>query len=194
MKNSNIFITFLTALIVTMPNAMGQTTGGLPPIQGNTNTHKSNQPQSNQNSHPKGTLNQLLLETKDLEYSKRVSKIRSEIGISLPQIESTISESYSYHTPIHKGEADLSEGSQTWWISGEHGYIVFQNFAKKSINGIVVAVYEGGCENKSNPKFRNIIFPRAIKPYETIASKFIFPSDLEKKFRCIDIYDLNYIN
>jgi hypothetical protein len=194
MKKLNIFISLLTVLIVTTPSAMGQLSGGLPPIQGNSNTHKSNQPQSNQNSHHKGIFNQLLLDTKELEYSKRVSKIRSEIGISLPQIESTISESYSYHTPIHKGEADLSEGSQTWWISGEHGYIVFQNFAKKSINGIVVAVYEGGCENKSNPKFRNINFSRTIKSYETIASKFTFPSDLERKTRCIDIYDLNYIN
>ena len=193
MKKLNVFISLLTVLIVTMPIAMGQMSGGLPPVQGSPSTQKANQSQSNQNGQPKGKPNQLLIDAQELEYSKRVSKIRSEIGISIPMIESTISESYSHHKTLHKGEAGLSEGIQTWWISGSHGYIVFQNFAKNSIDGIVVAVYEG-CDNKSNPKFRNINFSRTIRSYETIASKFTFPSDLERKTRCIDIYDLNYIS
>lgn len=193
MKKLNIFIFFVTVLIATTHAAMGQMTGGLPPVQGSPSDQKANQSQSNQNGQPKRTPNQLLIDAQELEYNKRVSKIRSEIGISIPMIESTISESYSHHKQLHKGEAGLSEGIQTWWISGQHGYITFQNFAKNSIDGIVVAVYEG-CDDKSNPKFRNINFSRNIKSYETITSKFTFPSDLERKTRCIDIYDLNYIN
>ena len=188
------FTNGLLLIFVVSPTVMGQITGGLPPVQEKIISKKQEATKKSHVEQFKAAPNQYLLDLHSLDYQKRVSVISSEIGVTIPLIESTISDYFSSHTPLHSGEAGLSESSQTWWISGESGYIVFQNFANKSINGITVAIYEGRCNIRNNARFRKITFSRDAKPYETIASRFRFPSDMEKITRCIDIYDLNYIN
>ena len=191
MKILNYFSTSLLLFLIA-PSSIGQITGGLPPLQENSASQKNNHSQNKKNDQNKSASNKFLSDARGLEYQKRVSTIKSEIGRSITLIESTISDSFFYPlSPMHKDEAGLSEASQTWWISGDFGYMVFQNFASQSINGIVVAIDDGGC-NRIISQFRKINFSRALKPYETIAARFNFPQDLEKKSRCIDIYDLNY--
>ena len=156
---------------------------GLPPIK---IAPLQDSPQDNK--HP--LINQRLIELRKLDYLARVNSLKSDLGSSIPFLTATLSAPQKTYTALRPSEALLSEKSQTWWITNEHGFIVFQNISLAPIHGVVLAIYGSGCGDKYSVSFRLLNSDKEIKSGETVGLIFVWPSDISKRWRCIEIHDI----
>lgn len=140
------------------------------------------------------STNPRLVELEKMDWRKRVNSLRGDLGVSIPLVTATLGEPQKTYGSINPSDALLLENSSTWWISGEasgyFGHIVFQNLSFKNISGVVLAVNESGCTDKRTVSFRLLTSDKIIQSGETVGLKFKFPTDIDRRQRCIDIHDL----
>jgi hypothetical protein len=170
---------------------------GLPPIKIDrqrkdisNSINKMAPPQESPQNNIPPLINQRLIELHKLDYQARVKSLKSDLGSSIPLLNATLSVPQKTYTALRPSEALLSEKSQTWWISEKHGYIVFQNLSLTSINGVALAIYDSNCSDKYSVSFRLLNSEKEIKSGETIGLVFVWPSDIARCYRSIDINDI----
>ena len=84
-------------------------------------------------------------------------------------------------------QSQLMESSQTWWLDDDNGFITFQNMTNQPLKGIVLKVDEGACNTGAIFHYRNLIFSYPMSTQKISAFKFLWPINLSRKWRCIDI-------
>jgi len=171
---------------------LAQSSGRLPPL--NSESSKSGNP-TNHYPRPKAKLIEVddnLARLRDKPWIERVFILEKLLGTKIPLIDASIGPSSPHNIALYPKHALYAEENQTWWINGNYGYVVFQNFLETAATGITLAVYEQtSCSQKKNPIFRSVSFLQRVPSGKAVGIRFNWPKDLDRQDRCIDIFDLN---
>ena len=140
------------------------------------------------------TIDNYISELRKMDWKDKISVVKNDVGVRYPIQNGVLSQRYYTLTPNYSDYAKQVEGNQIWWFDRDknpnNGFIVLRNIAPGLINGIVLEIASGHCENKGGIYYVTLSFSKPINSMELSAINFAFPEDFTYGSRCIDIVDL----